>query len=37
MDDIPYKLIGELMKRVTAQQWIHVYEENLLPKSKKKK
>jgi hypothetical protein len=36
MDDLHYKLIRELMKEMRAQQWIDVYEENILPKSKKK-
>lgn len=26
MDDIPYDLIGQLMKKVTVQQWIERYE-----------
>ena len=26
MDDIPYKLIGELMKKVSVKQWIEIYE-----------
>ena len=26
MDDIPYELIGELMQKMTPQQWIDVYE-----------
>jgi hypothetical protein len=34
MDDIPYKLIGELMKKITVKQWIHSYE--TLYKSNKK-
>jgi hypothetical protein len=25
-DDIPYKLIGELMKKMSAKQWIETYE-----------
>ncbi|MBK7763428.1 MAG: DUF1801 domain-containing protein [Bacteroidetes bacterium] len=25
-DDIPYKLIGELMKKMSAKEWIHTYE-----------
>jgi hypothetical protein len=36
LDQIPYKLIGELMKKMTAQEWIEVYEKNMIPKSKKK-
>ena len=27
-DDIPYKLIGELMKKMTANEWIKIYETN---------
>ncbi len=26
MDDIPYKLIGELSKKMTTQDWISIYE-----------
>lgn len=37
MDDIPYKLIGELMKKMTAKQWIEKYENVLNKGSKKKK
>jgi hypothetical protein len=29
MDDIPYQLIGELMKKLTVKQWVDLYEENL--------
>ncbi len=29
MDDIPYKLIGELVQKMTAQQWIEMYEKNI--------
>lgn len=36
MDDIPYKLIGQLMKKMSAKQWIDMYEEKYLPKPKKK-
>jgi hypothetical protein len=28
-EQIPYELIGELMKKVTPDQWIEVYEKNL--------
>jgi hypothetical protein len=28
-EDIPFKLIGELMKKVTVKEWINVYESNL--------
>ena len=37
MDDIPYKLIGELMKKMSAKEWIELYEKNLVPKPKAKK
>jgi hypothetical protein len=36
MDEIPYKLIGQLMKKMTAKQWIELYEDKYLPKNKKK-
>ncbi len=29
MDDIPYELVGELMRRMTVQQWINLYESKL--------
>lgn len=29
MNDIPYDLIGELMTKMTTQEWIDLYEENL--------
>lgn len=29
LDDIPYKLIGELMKKITVKEWIHFYETNI--------
>jgi hypothetical protein len=34
-DEIPYNLIGELMNKMSAKQWIEMYENNLAPKSKK--
>lgn len=37
MEEIPYKLIAELMKKMSAEKWIEMYEKNLVPKSKKKK
>lgn len=37
LDDIPYKLIGELMKKMSAKEWIEKYEAALKPKAKKKK
>lgn len=27
-DDIPYKLIGELMKKISVKDWINTYEKN---------
>jgi hypothetical protein len=36
MDDIPYDLIGELMQKMSVDQWIQLYEQQLLPKPKKK-
>ncbi len=35
LNEIPYKLIAELMKKMSAKQWIDLYERKLLPKSKK--
>ncbi len=35
-DDIPFKLIGELMKKVTVKQWIDKYESLYKPKTKAK-
>jgi hypothetical protein len=29
IDDIPYKLIGELMKKITVKEWICIYETNV--------
>lgn len=29
VDDIPYQLIGELMQKMSAKDWISVYEKNL--------
>lgn len=26
LDDIPYKLIGELMKKMSAKEWTNIYE-----------
>ncbi|MGQ1788118.1 MULTISPECIES: DUF1801 domain-containing protein [unclassified Saccharicrinis] len=28
-DDIPYELIGELTRKMTSQDWINLYEENV--------
>lgn len=36
-DEIPYELIGELMAKISAKQWIERYERSISPKSKKKK
>lgn len=35
LDEIPYKLIAELMKKISVEKWIQMYENNLVPKSKK--
>lgn len=39
MDQIPYKLIGELMKKISSKQWIEMYENAFksLSKSRRKK
>ncbi len=29
LDEIPYKLIGELMKKMSVKEWIAIYENNL--------
>ena len=29
LNQIPYKLIGELMKKMSAKKWINVYETNI--------
>jgi hypothetical protein len=29
MDDIPYQLIGELMKKISVKDWINIYETKL--------
>lgn len=34
LDQIPYKLIGELMKKLTVKQWIEMYEGKLRSTSK---
>ena len=36
LDEIPFQLIGELMKKMSAEQWIEIYESNLTPKMKNK-
>src|SRR5688500_14714113 len=35
LDQIPYKLIGELMTKLSAQDWITTYEAELKPKPKR--
>lgn len=37
LDQIPYTLIGELMKKISVKEWIDTYEKNLHPRGKKKK
>jgi len=37
LDDIPYKLIGELMKKMSANEWIEKYEATYNPKTKQAK
>lgn len=37
MDQIPYDLVGQLMQKMTAKDWIDLYEKNMLPKPKVKK
>ncbi len=32
MDQIPYELIGELVKKMSAEEWIELYESNLKAK-----
>ena len=32
-DEIPYKLIGELMKKISVKEWIEKYEANFKPQS----
>lgn len=29
IDEIPYDLIGELMKKMSVEEWINIYESNL--------
>ena len=35
-DDIPYKLLGELVAKITVDDWINLYETNLKDSRKKK-
>ena len=37
IEEIPYKLIGELMKKITVKDWVATYEKNLHPDGRKKK
>ena len=32
MDDIPYKLIGELASKMSSKEWIEIYESNIKKK-----
>ena len=34
MEDIPYKLIAELMTKVTVKDWINLYQENYIKHKK---
>ena len=36
LDQIPYDLIGELIRRIKAKDWIKIYETNLINSRKKK-
>lgn len=36
LDDIPYALIGQLMRKMSVKDWIGLYERQLLPPAKKK-
>jgi len=31
-DEIPYKLIGDLMKKMSAKEWIELYEKSFVKK-----
>lgn len=35
MEDIPYKLIAELMTKITVKDWINLYQENYLKQKNK--
>ena len=37
MEEIPYKLICELMKKMSVKDWVATYEKNLHPDGRKKK
>lgn len=32
MDDIPFELIGELIRKITVDQWVNTYEKAMKPK-----
>ena len=36
MEEIPFKLIGELMRKISTKNWIEMYEKKFVTKSKKK-
>lgn len=36
-EEIPYALIGDLMRKISVKDWIQTYEMNMLPSAKKKK
>lgn len=36
LNDIPYQLIGELMKKISVAEWIETYEKNWVAKPRKK-
>ena len=36
-DEIPYQLIGELMKKMSVKEWIFLYESNLKETTTRKK
>jgi hypothetical protein len=36
MEEIPYKLIAELMKKMSVEQWIALYEKSFVKKTNKK-
>ena len=36
MEEIPFKLIGQLMKKISAKKWIEIYEKNIHPAGREK-
>jgi hypothetical protein len=34
INQVPYKLIGELSTKISVEEWIKIYETNLLAKNK---